>query len=63
MVAYRSLMGVSIAGLFATGILPGLLIYLFYMGVIAIGGNRENLPKAVISPTVWSNFIVRAFFI
>jgi TRAP-type transport system large permease protein len=46
MVVYGSLMGVSIAGLFAAGILPGLVICLVCMGVIVVGGNRENLPKA-----------------
>lgn len=46
MVIYGSLMGVSIAGLFAAGILPGLVIALACMAVIAIGGKREGLPKA-----------------
>lgn len=46
MVVYGSLMGVSIAGLFAAGILPGLVICLVCMGVIIIGGNRQSLPKA-----------------
>jgi tripartite ATP-independent transporter DctM subunit len=45
MVIYGSLMGTSIAGLFAAGILPGLLIGLFCMGIIAIMGRRLNLPK------------------
>ena len=46
MVIYGSLMGVSIAGLFAAGILPGLAIALVCMGIIVIGGKRENLPMA-----------------
>ena len=46
MVIYGSLMGVSIGGLFAAGILPGLVICAVCMGVIAIGGKRNNLPKA-----------------
>ena len=46
MVVYGSLMGVSIGGLFAAGLLPGLVICAVCMGVIAIGGKRENLPKA-----------------
>jgi tripartite ATP-independent transporter DctM subunit len=46
MVIYGSLMGVSIAGLFAAGILPGLLICVLCMGVIALLGRRLNLPKS-----------------
>lgn len=46
MVIYGSLMGVSIAGLFAAGILPGLLICALCMGVIALLGKRLNLPKS-----------------
>ena len=46
MVIYGSLMGVSIAGLFAAGILPGLLICLLCMAVIAALGRRLNLPKS-----------------
>ncbi|MGB7921521.1 MAG: TRAP transporter large permease, partial [Desulfobacterales bacterium] len=46
MVIYGSLMGVSIAGLFAAGILPGLLICLMCMAVIAALGRRLNLPKS-----------------
>lgn len=52
MVVYGSLMGVSIAGLFAAGILPGLVICLACMGVIVIGGNRENLPKPLRGATL-----------
>lgn len=44
MVVYGSLMGVSIGGLFAAGILPGLVICLVCMAVIALGAKRENLP-------------------
>jgi len=39
-------MGVSIAGLFAAGILPGLLICVLCMAVIAALGRRLNLPKS-----------------
>lgn len=46
MVIYGSIMGVSIAGLFAAGILPGLLICLICMGVIMLLGKRLNLPKS-----------------
>lgn len=46
MVVYGSLMGVSIGGLFAAGILPGIFICLVCMGVIALGASRNRLPKA-----------------
>jgi len=46
MVIYGSLMGVSIAGLFAAGILPGLLICVLCMAVISLLGKRLNLPKS-----------------
>jgi tripartite ATP-independent transporter DctM subunit len=46
MVIYGSLMGVSIAGLFAAGILPGLLICLLCMAMIAALGRRHTLPEA-----------------
>lgn len=45
MVVYGSLMGVSIGGLFATGILPGLLVCLVCMAIIAAMGKRKDLPK------------------
>ena len=44
MVIYGSLMGVSIAGLFAAGIVPGLLICVLCMAVIALLGKRLSLP-------------------
>ena len=46
MVIYGSLMGVSIGGLFAAGILPGLVICLACMAVIALGAVRNGLPVA-----------------
>ncbi|MDA7963659.1 TRAP transporter large permease [Ruegeria sp.] len=46
MVIYGSLMGVSIGGLFAAGVLPGLLICVACMLVIAIGGSSQCLPRA-----------------
>jgi len=52
MVIYGSLMGVSIAGLFAAGILPGLLICLLCMGVIAALGRRLGLPKNPGGPSL-----------
>lgn len=52
MVIYGSLMGVSIAGLFAAGILPGLLICVLCMAVIALLGKRLNLPKGQERPSL-----------
>ncbi|TQV83366.1 TRAP transporter large permease [Denitrobaculum tricleocarpae] len=46
MVVYGSLMGVSIGGLFAAGILPGLIICATCMIVIAIGATANDLPKS-----------------
>jgi tripartite ATP-independent transporter DctM subunit len=59
MVIYGSLMGVSIAGLFAAGILPGLLICLICMAVIAALGRRLGLPKSKDGPSL--RRIFRAF--
>ncbi|GAB5374224.1 MAG: TRAP transporter large permease [Acuticoccus sp.] len=44
MVVYGSLLGVSIGGLFAAGILPGLAICIVCMGIIALGARRNRLP-------------------
>jgi TRAP-type transport system large permease protein len=52
MVIYGSLMGVSIAGLFAAGILPGILIALICMAVIAGLGRRLGLPKSENGPSL-----------
>lgn len=52
MVIYGSLMGVSIAGLFAAGILPGLLIALTCMALIAALGRRLRLPKGEGGPSL-----------
>jgi len=59
MVVYGSLMGVSIAGLFAAGILPGILICLLCMALIAAFGRRWNLPKAEGRPSLI--LILKAF--
>ncbi|UOD50740.1 TRAP transporter large permease [Orrella daihaiensis] len=59
MVIYGSLMGVSVAGLFAAGILPGLLICLVCMAVIAALGRRLRLPKGTERPSL--RIILRAF--
>jgi TRAP-type transport system large permease protein len=56
MVVYGSLMGVSIAGLFAAGILPGILICLLCMALIAAFGKRWNLPKGDGAPSLVSIF-------
>lgn len=58
-VIYGSLMGVSIAGLFAAGILPGLLIALVCMALIAALGRRLNLPKGEGGPSLM--VILRSF--
>jgi len=58
-IIYGSIMGVSIAGLFAAGILPGLLICIICMIVIALLGRRLNLPKGKERPSlcaVWLAF-------
>jgi tripartite ATP-independent transporter DctM subunit len=52
MVIYGSIMGVSIAGLFAAGIVPGLLICAICMIVIAALGKRWNLPKSTQRPSL-----------
>jgi tripartite ATP-independent transporter DctM subunit len=59
MVIYGSIMGVSIAGLFAAGIVPGLLICAICMAVIAGLGKRLNLPKSDQRPSIM--IIIRAF--
>ncbi|NQY23887.1 MAG: TRAP transporter large permease [Campylobacteraceae bacterium] len=46
MVVYGSLMGVSIGGLFAAGILPGILICIVCMMVITVVSKRRNFPMA-----------------
>ncbi len=59
MIIYGSLMGVSIAGLFAAGILPGLLICVVCMAVIRALANRLGLPQAEGRPSLMG--ILRAF--
>ncbi len=59
MVIYGSIMGVSIAGLFAAGIVPGLLIALLCMAVIAALGRRLGLPKGEGGPSL--RHILRTF--
>jgi tripartite ATP-independent transporter DctM subunit len=59
MVIYGSMMGVSIASLFAAGILPGLVMGLFCMAVIAGLGRRLNLPKSGQRPSLLG--VLRAF--
>jgi len=59
MVVYGSLMGVSIAGLFAAGILPGILICLLCMTLIAAFGRRWKLPKGEGRPSLMS--ILKSF--
>jgi len=45
MVIYGSIMGVSIAGLFAAGIIPGILIGLFLMLMTYVISIRRDYPK------------------
>ena len=52
MVVYGSLMGVSIAGMFAAGILPGILICLVCMALIVAFGRRWKLPKSGKRPSL-----------
>lgn len=52
MVIYGSLAGVSIAGLFAAGILPGLLICLVCMALIVAMGRKLGLPKKEGCPSL-----------
>ncbi|WP_108661860.1 TRAP transporter large permease [Acuticoccus kandeliae] len=52
MVVYGSLMGVSIGGLFAAGILPGIFICIACMGIIALGARRNRLPDPEKRATV-----------
>ncbi|WP_136798211.1 TRAP transporter large permease [Desulfosediminicola ganghwensis] len=59
MVIYGSLAGVSIAGLFAAGILPGILICLTCMALIVALGRRLGLPKAEGGPKLTE--IIKAF--
>lgn len=54
MIIYGSIMGVSIAGLFAAGILPGLLICGICMLVIGLLAKRLNLPKGDTKPSLCS---------
>ncbi|WP_102869095.1 TRAP transporter large permease [Pseudovibrio exalbescens] len=63
MVLYGSIMGVSIAGLFASGILPGVVITLLCMALIMLTGRAKNLPREDIvlsRKAVWAAF-KRAF--
>lgn len=52
MVIYGAIMGVSIAGLFAAGIVPGLLIGVFLMILTRFYAGRRNYPRHVIPFTV-----------
>ncbi|WP_108662880.1 TRAP transporter large permease [Acuticoccus kandeliae] len=51
-VVYGSIMSVSIAGLFAAAILPGLLICAACMAVIAVMADREGLPAGTGRPSL-----------
>ncbi|WP_148254151.1 TRAP transporter large permease [Aidingimonas lacisalsi] len=55
-IIYGSLMGVSIAGLFAAGIIPGLLLCLVCMCLIAATARRLKLPKDDTRPSLFRIF-------
>lgn len=57
MVIYGSLMGVSIAGLFAAGIVPGLMICVACMAVIASLARKLCLPKSRSHFSLWDIFV------
>jgi TRAP-type transport system large permease protein len=46
MVIYAFMMNVSVAGLFAAGLVPGLLVGLSLMGAVAVISKKRNYPKA-----------------
>ncbi len=46
MVVYAFMMNVSVAGLFAAGVVPGLLVGFGLMAVTAVIAKRRNYPKA-----------------
>jgi len=52
MVIYGALMGVSIAGLFAAGVVPGLLIALGLMIITRFISGKRGYPKREEKPTV-----------
>ncbi len=60
MVIYGALMGVSIAGLFAAGILPGILLGIFMLIINSIICKKRNYPVADQRATfkeMWQAFI------
>ncbi len=52
MVIYGSIMGVSIAGLFAAGVLPGVLIGILLMIMVYFIAKKRNYPKMESRPSV-----------
>jgi tripartite ATP-independent transporter DctM subunit len=46
MVIYAFMMNVSVAGLFAAGLVPGLIVGASLMGAVAVISKRRNYPKA-----------------
>jgi len=57
MVIYGAIMGVSIAGLFAAGIVPGLMIGLALMLVTRHISKKRNYPRAEEKPTFKQIFV------
>ena len=52
MVVYAFIMNVSVAGLFAAGLIPGLMVGFMLMSVTGIISKRRNYPKAHSRATV-----------
>ena len=46
MVIYAFMMNVSVAGLFAAGLIPGLLVGFALMGAVAVISKKRNYPRA-----------------
>jgi len=51
-ILYAFIMNVSVAGMFAGGVIPGLLIAVTLMTIIAIRAPGQNLPKSDHGPTL-----------
>ncbi len=51
MIIYAYVMGESVAALFLAGIVPGILVGLGLMGVVALLANRYNMPAATKKAT------------
>jgi TRAP-type transport system large permease protein len=52
MVIYAFMMNVSVAGLFAAGLIPGLIVGIALMGAVGVISKKRNYPKAERRATV-----------